>query len=211
MFSESTNSSSSNHISLTRDMSTSSEPFVLQSLLKDAIDKYKTQVGTSLIESQLTTLGTCDDVQFVAAVLEERVQAFHHFLGRDRHPKMKQSIRRTVHILHTIFTSLGGAVQVGQGIGSIPFPPVKLVFAAIGVLLATVKDVNGSYDALLQLFESIGNFVQRLDIYTKIPPTTVMTEILVKIIVELLSTLALATKQIKQGPLKIRNEAARRE
>ena len=64
-----------------------------------------------------------------------------------------------------------------------------------------MKDVRASYDALLHLFESIGNFVQRLDIYTKIPPTTVMTQILVKIIVELLSILALATKQIKQGPL----------
>jgi hypothetical protein len=65
----------------------------------------------------------------------------------------------------------------------------------------TVKDVNASYDALLHLFESIGNFVQRLWIYTKIPPSTVMTEMLVKIIVELLSALALATKQIKQGVL----------
>ena len=59
----------------------------------------------------------------------------------------------------------------------------------------------GSYDALLELFESLGNFVQRLDIYTKMTPTTVMTETIVKIIVALLSALALATKQIKQGRL----------
>jgi hypothetical protein len=65
----------------------------------------------------------------------------------------------------------------------------------------TVKDVNASYDALLHLFESIGNFVQRLEIYTKIPRSTAMTEIVVKIIVELLSTLGLATKQIEQGTL----------
>ena len=65
----------------------------------------------------------------------------------------------------------------------------------------TVKDVIGSYDALLDLFESLGNFVQRLDIYTKMTPTSVMIEIIGKIIVELLSTLALATKQIKQGRL----------
>ena len=101
-------------------MSASSESSILQSLLNDAIEQYKTQVGTSLIENQLATqLGTCDDVQSVAALLEERVQAFRDFLGRDRHPKMKQSIGRTVHLLHTIFTSLGGAVQVGQGIDSI--------------------------------------------------------------------------------------------
>ena len=59
----------------------------------------------------------------------------------------------------------------------------------------------GSYDALLELFESLGNFVQRLDIYTKMTPTTIMTETIVKIIVALLSALALATKQIKHGRL----------
>ena len=67
-------------------------------------------------------------------------------------------------------------------------------------MFQSVKDVQASSDAL-HLFEFIGKYVQRLDIYTKIPPTTVMTKILVKIVVELLSTLALATKQIKQGRL----------
>ena len=56
-----------------------------------------------------------------------------------------------------------------------------------------------SYDALIDLLDSIEHFLNRLDIYTKIPPTVTMTEIVVKILVELLSILALATKQIKQG------------
>ena len=64
-----------------------------------------------------------------------------------------------------------------------------------------IKDVSASYDALIDLFESTENFLRRLDIYSKIPPTTVMTEIIVKILVELLSTLALATQQVKQGRL----------
>jgi hypothetical protein len=54
-------------------------------------------------------------------------------------------------------------------------------------------------DALVDLLESIEHFLKRLDIYTKVPPTPAMTEIVVKIIVELLSTLALATKHIRQG------------
>jgi hypothetical protein len=59
--------------------------------------------------------------------------------------------------------------------------------------------VSSSYDALLDLFECLGNFLKRLEIYTTIPPTPVMTDIIVKIMVELLSVLALATKQIEQG------------
>src|SRR5579863_2845694 len=59
--------------------------------------------------------------------------------------------------------------------------------------------VSSSYDALLDLFECLGSFLKRLEIYTNIPPTPIITEIVVKILVELLSVLALATKQIKQG------------
>jgi len=59
--------------------------------------------------------------------------------------------------------------------------------------------VTSSYDALLELFECLGNFLKRLEIYTTIPPTPLMTEVVVKIMVELLSVLALASKQIKQG------------
>jgi hypothetical protein len=59
--------------------------------------------------------------------------------------------------------------------------------------------VTSSYDALMDLFESLGNFLKRLEVYTTIPPTPMMMDLIVKIIVELLSVLALATKQIKQG------------
>jgi phosphoglycerate-specific signal transduction histidine kinase len=61
-----------------------------------------------------------------------------------------------------------------------------------------VKDVSTSYDAIVDLLESIEHFINRLDIYTRVPSTGAMTEILVKIMVELISTLALVTKQIKQ-------------
>jgi hypothetical protein len=64
-----------------------------------------------------------------------------------------------------------------------------------------IKDVSSSYDALVELFELIENFLRRLDIYTKVQSTKAMTEIVVKILVELLATLALATQQVKQGRL----------
>jgi hypothetical protein len=66
-------------------------------------------------------------------------------------------------------------------------------------LYQTIKGVKDSYDALVELLESIEHFLYRLDIYTKITPTVAMTEMLVKILVELLSTLAFATKEVRQG------------
>ena len=59
--------------------------------------------------------------------------------------------------------------------------------------------VTDGYSALVDLLESIEHFLKRLDIYTKVSPTPAMDEIVVKILVELLSTLALATKELKQG------------
>ena len=61
------------------------------------------------------------------------------------------------------------------------------------------KGVIASYDTFIDLLESIKHFPTHLDIYTRIPPTPAMDEIVTKIMVELLSTLALATKELKQG------------
>jgi hypothetical protein len=63
------------------------------------------------------------------------------------------------------------------------------------------KDISTSYNSLIDLLESIENFLSRLDIYTKIPLTAAMTDVIMKILVEVLSTLSLATKQAKQGRL----------
>ena len=77
-----------------------------------------------------------------------------------------------------------------------------LRFSPKNFLICTPQAADGvssSYDDLADLFECIGNFLKRLRIYTDIPLTPSMTDVIVQIMVELLSVLALATKQIKQG------------
>jgi hypothetical protein len=97
---------------------------------------------------------------------------------------------------------------------------VKAIHTGLGILLSVcaflsslsvhlhdiqtyqaVKGVLDDYAALADLLESVEHFLNRLDIYTKIPPTASMTEMIIKILVELLSILALATKQLQQGKL----------
>jgi hypothetical protein len=63
----------------------------------------------------------------------------------------------------------------------------------------TTKGVMSNSESLIELFESIEQFVNRLDIYIRIPLTPAMVEILVRIMVDILSTLALVTKDVKQG------------
>jgi hypothetical protein len=73
-----------------------------------------------------------------------------------------------------------------------------LVFLIISYLYQAARGRSASYDELVDLLESIDHFLRRLDIYTQIPHTPALDEMLVRLIVELLSTLALATIQVKQ-------------
>jgi len=106
----------------------------------------------------------------------------------------------------------------------VPFQPTKAVFTGIDVLLSvrnvyhlsiiplcdidpfqTAVSVSASYDALNDLFECVANFLKRLHIYTeKIPSSPTLSDIIVKIMIELLNVLALATEQIKKGRLSKR-------
>jgi hypothetical protein len=61
------------------------------------------------------------------------------------------------------------------------------------------KESKTSYEALLELLESIECLLKPLAIYAQVPLTPAMDEMIVKIMVELLSTLALMTKELKQG------------
>lgn len=61
--------------------------------------------------------------------------------------------------------------------------------------------VISTCDALADLLEAIESFVNRLDIYTQISSTPAIDEIVIKIFVELLSTLAQVTERLKQRRL----------
>lgn len=66
----------------------------------------------------------------------------------------------------------------------------------IYVLFQAVKDVSTDHDALMELFDCIGNILRRLEVHRNFVPS-----IAVEVFVELLSVLTLATKQIKKGRL----------
>ena len=54
-------------------------------------------------------------------------------------------------------------------------------------------------DVLVKLFGIIERFFERLKIYTNVPPSAAVTNELAKIMAEVLSILALATKGMKEG------------
>ena len=79
---------------------------------------------------------------------------------------------------------------------SLSFVPMCVSFDI--QMFQAVKDVR-TLNILVDLLESIELLLKHLNIYAKIPPTTVVTGIVVKTLVELLTILALAIRLIKQG------------
>ena len=63
------------------------------------------------------------------------------------------------------------------------------------------KDAVASQDKIIELFNRIEHFFRRLEIYTGITPTTAMTDMIIEIMVEVLTILAIATKDVKRGRL----------
>jgi hypothetical protein len=62
-----------------------------------------------------------------------------------------------------------------------------------------VKDVRTSQDILIDVFERIEMFFNRLQLYIEVPPSSEMMDIIVRIMVEVISILGIAMKEIKQG------------
>ena len=60
-------------------------------------------------------------------------------------------------------------------------------------------DVRANQDTLIDIFERMENFFQRLEIYTNLSPTPEMIDMIVKIMVEVLSILGIATTEMKQS------------
>jgi len=78
--------------------------------------------------------------------------------------------------------------------------PLRRLFSDIQTFQAA-KDVSTSQDNLVELFNRIGYFFRRLEIYTGVPPTTAMTDIIVEIMVKIITILGIATKEIQRGRL----------
>jgi len=65
-----------------------------------------------------------------------------------------------------------------------------------------VKDVAANCDTLMHIFERVNFFLQRLNRYTGIPFTKDFTELLGKIMAQILSILALSTKMMTERRMK---------
>ena len=89
-----------------------------------------------------------------------------------------------------LFTGIG----ILLGVGLFPDPLVRIFKDSTQV----VKDVIASYETLINLFERTQYFLQRLNHYITASLTLELTELLAKILAQVLFVLALSTKEMKE-------------
>jgi len=155
-------------------------------ILDAALDEYKTLTGQDLAADPFSlALESFDSPDPILDVFRKQAEA----LDRSRSKKLMACLTPIVNVLFTFSATLG------EGL---PLAPAKAIFSGIGALLGVVKGVIASYEILLNLFERIEFFLQRLNHYTAVRLTPAMTELLGKIMAQVLSILALSTKAMKE-------------
>ncbi|KAI9438794.1 hypothetical protein H4582DRAFT_199447 [Lactarius indigo] len=162
-----------------------------QPIFEKALKEYEKKTGKDLTSHPLAAeIKDCSSPDAILTVLQRKANELNHYRSSD--DRLTKWLNPTVNILNALSATLG------EGAGSV-FPPTKIIFSGIGILLAAAKGTVANRDMLVKLFGRIESFFERLKIYTNIPPSPAVTGELSKIMAEVLSILAIATKGIKEG------------
>jgi len=175
--------------------STANSSSTFRSILDAALADYAKQTGIDLAthpSSQI--LQNCNSADVILDLLGDKAKQFQAY--RDGNRKLINCLKPVVHVLHAVSGILGEAAAM------VPFQPTKAILVGIDVLLTTAIGISASYDALVDLLECVGNFLNRLQIYTEIPFSPSISGVVTKIMVEVLSVLSLVTTQTcVSGPI----------
>ncbi|KAH9008467.1 hypothetical protein EDB84DRAFT_1681992, partial [Lactarius hengduanensis] len=165
---------------------------IFETALKEYNKKTKQDLTAHPIATQLQA---CESPAAILTILQEQVDQFEQSRSGDE--KLRKWLDPTINVLYAFSETLG------EGVSLVNINLFSLLLKRY--LLAPVssswrpRKVEASQDILIDIFERIENFFRRLEIYTKVPPTPAMTDMMVKIMVEVLDILGTATQEMKQS------------
>ena len=208
--------------------STSTSQSNFASVFNAAMESYKRKTKKDLASHPLLpTLQSCDSPDAILTVLREQILGFDQ--SQNGEDGLTKWVAPTVNVLYTFSATVGqgfALVNIRTFLREdfrsnvlflgIPFSECNLCgnwYSPLGwcpswVVCASyfdthgsqaAKDASASRDKLIELFNLIEHFFRRLEIYTGIPPTMAMTDMVIEIMVEVLTILGVATKEVKRG------------
>ncbi|EIM87391.1 uncharacterized protein STEHIDRAFT_139093 [Stereum hirsutum FP-91666 SS1] len=154
----------------------------------DAVEKYKNESGNTIGNPS----NIPNDMEGLMKNVDERQKDFTAF--RKKRKQIFDVLDPLVNLIKRF------ADTMGEGAALAPHASVaKPIFFAISGLIAAAKDVEKSYDSIIDLFESLSYMLQRYEIHLVHEPTPAIREIMVQALAHMLTILGLATKRIKNG------------
>ncbi|KAF8496246.1 hypothetical protein F5888DRAFT_418419 [Russula emetica] len=187
-------SSSPSIATMSQNLPTADSSSNYQVIFDNALKAYKTKTGKDLKSDPLLhRLETCNSPDAVLILLRRQIPGFDQPGSSDE--KLTNWVNPVVNVLYNFSQTIGGAVALA-------YPPAGVIITGISSLLSAVLAASASQSVVIDLFERIEIFFTRLGIYVELPPTVEMTDIIVKVMVDVLLILALVTREIKQGKIK---------
>ncbi len=190
-----------------------------QSIFDNAIEAYKKKTKRDLRSHPLLDkLQSCHSPDAVLNILYEQIPGFDQSSGTD--DKLTKWLNPTVNVLASpkglrvkiipdlIFDWRTGIPTSCSGLHWNRHPSLGEYFFVHSIYSGAYRDaklsqaakaVSDDQDVLATVFERIENFFRRLETYVEVTPTAGMMDIMVKIMVEVLSILSIATKEIRQS------------
>ncbi|KAF8271625.1 hypothetical protein EI94DRAFT_1796953 [Lactarius quietus] len=148
----------------------------IDAMIKESLRVYETETNKSLcpLMDELKGKLTAD----ILAIFRTQVTEFKEFASED---KLMKSLNPIVNVL-CVSSSV-----IGVGIALVFSPAI----AAKGVIV--------SHDALIEIFELLGNFFNRLEKHTEKATMVVIKDIIVGTMVEVLKIFVFMTKEVNRG------------
>ena len=208
---------------------TASSPANFQLIIDNALDTYKKRTKNDLLAHPLATrFQTCNSPGAIIAVLQEQVQGLDQ--SKSSNERWTKWLDPTVNVLQAFSSILeAGASMVCfrafvrvlrtyihvTGITTCeynlcrgrhpPFSEYPQYLLPVGLCntysFQTAKDMRAREDTLVDIFERIERFFRRLGVYTEAQPTSEMMDMIAQIMVQVVSILGIATREIKQSRL----------
>ena len=191
-----------------------------------ALESYKRKTKKDLAEHPLlASFQSCDSPEAVLTVLRDQIPAFNQSQNLD--DGLTKWVIPIVNVLYTYSSTVGQGVGLVNISAFCREERSNLFFSGIPACECNfcgnrgpsfgrchtslphttycsycpqaANDASASRDKLINILNRIERFFRRLEIYTGITLTTAMTDIIVEIMVEVLTTLAITTKEMKHG------------
>ena len=195
-----------------------------QVIINNALEVYEKRTKKNLVAHPLASrLQACNSPGDIFAVLQQQIQGLNQSRSVDE--RLTKWLDPTIHVLFTFSQTVGtvglvlhtlirdlhshiylaGVLTRDSGLCRDRCSPFSVYPHQLRVhygnnnISQAVKDVWASKDTLVDVFERIEMFFRRLEVYTDVPVTTEMMDVMTQIMVEVLFILGIATKELRQS------------